>query len=60
MTARVFETGTNVGGTWYWNSWSRFDSEIWTYGYSFFKELMQEWDWKENFSVDPLGNVVHS
>ena len=19
MTARVFETGTNVGGTWYWN-----------------------------------------
>jgi cation diffusion facilitator CzcD-associated flavoprotein CzcO len=29
MTARVFETGTNVGGTWYWNRYpgARFDSE---------------------------------
>ena len=27
MTARVFETGTNVGGTWYWNRYpgARFD-----------------------------------
>jgi cation diffusion facilitator CzcD-associated flavoprotein CzcO len=37
MTARVFEAGTNVGGTWYWNRYpgARFDSESWTYGYSF-------------------------
>jgi cation diffusion facilitator CzcD-associated flavoprotein CzcO len=36
-TARVFEAGTNVGGTWYWNRYpgARFDSESWTYGYSF-------------------------
>ena len=29
MTARVFEAGTNVGGTWYWNRYpgARFDSE---------------------------------
>ena len=55
MTARVFETGTNVGGTWYWNRYpgARFDSESWTYGYSFSKELMQEWDWKEHFSPQP-------
>ena len=55
MTARVFEAGTNVGGTWYWNRYpgARFDSESWTYGYSFSKELMQEWDWKENFSPQP-------
>ena len=28
MTARVFEAGTNVGGTWYWNRYpgARFDS----------------------------------
>ena len=28
MTARVFETGANVGGTWYWNRYpgARFDS----------------------------------
>jgi cation diffusion facilitator CzcD-associated flavoprotein CzcO len=32
MTARVFEAGTNVGGTWYWNRYpgARFDSESWT------------------------------
>jgi cation diffusion facilitator CzcD-associated flavoprotein CzcO len=55
MTARMFETGTNVGGTWYWNRYpgARFDSESWTYGYSFSKELMAEWDWKEHFSPQP-------
>ena len=55
MTARVFEAGTNVGGTWYWNRYpgARFDSESWTYGYSFSKELMSEWDWKEHFSPQP-------
>ena len=55
MTARVFETGTGVGGTWYWNRYpgARFDSESWTYGYSFSKELMAEWDWKEHFSPQP-------
>ena len=55
MTTRVFEAGTNVGGTWYWNRYpgARFDSESWTYGYAFSKELMQEWDWKEHFSPQP-------
>src|SRR3954447_5038180 len=52
MTVRVFETGSDIGGTWYWNRYpgARFDSESWTYGFSFSKELMQEWDWKEHFS----------
>src|ERR1700755_35727 len=55
MTARVFESGSDLGGTWYWNRYpgARFDSESWTYGYSFSKELMQEWDWKEHFSPQP-------
>src|SRR5712672_2894630 len=55
LTARVFESGSNVGGTWYWNRYpgARFDSESWTYGYSFSKELMREWDWKEHFSPQP-------
>jgi len=54
-STKVFESGTNVGGTWYWNRYpgARFDSESWTYGYSFSKELMQEWDWKEHFSPQP-------
>jgi len=46
MTVRVFEAGTNVGGTWYWNRYpgARFDSESWSYGYSFSEELLQEWE----------------
>ena len=55
MKVRVFEAGTNVGGTWYWNRYpgARFDSESWSYGYSFSEELLQEWDWKEHFSPQP-------
>jgi cation diffusion facilitator CzcD-associated flavoprotein CzcO len=55
LTVRVFETGTGVGGTWYWNRYpgARFDSESWTYGYSFSPELLEEWDWEEHFSGQP-------
>ena len=37
LSVRVFETGSGVGGTWYWNRYpgARFDSESYTYGYSF-------------------------
>ena len=53
--ARVFEAGTGVGGTWYWNRYpgARFDSESWTYGYSFSQELLDEWDWEEHFAPQP-------
>ena len=52
---RVLEAGTGVGGTWYWNRYpgARFDSESWSYGYSFSEELLQEWDWSEHFSAQP-------
>src|SRR5882672_7598832 len=55
LRARVFETGSNVGGTWYWNRYpgARFDSESWTYGYSFSQELLEEWDWEEHFAGQP-------
>jgi len=55
LRVRVFETGTGVGGTWYWNRYpgARFDSESWTYGYSFSQELLEEWDWEEHFSGQP-------
>ena len=51
----VLEAGTDVGGTWYWNRYpgARFDSESYTYGYSWSSELLQEWDWKERFSPQP-------
>ena len=55
LSVRVFETGSGVGGTWYWNRYpgARFDSESYSYGYSFSEELLQEWDWKEHFSGQP-------
>ena len=55
LSVRVFEDGSGVGGTWYWNRYpgARFDSESYTYGYSFSEELLQEWDWKEHYSGQP-------
>jgi cation diffusion facilitator CzcD-associated flavoprotein CzcO len=55
LKVRVFETGTGVGGTWYWNRYpgARFDSESYSYGYSFSQELLDEWHWTEHFSPQP-------
>lgn len=55
LSVRVFEAGTGVGGTWYWNRYpgARFDSESYTYGYSFSEQLMGAWDWSEHFSAQP-------
>src|SRR5271168_1732403 len=55
LKVRLFEDGDGVGGTWYWNRYPgcRFDSESETYGFSFSKELLQEWDWKEHYSGQP-------
>src|SRR3954471_14417584 len=55
MRVRVFEAGTGVGGTWYWNRYpgARFDSESYSYSYSFSRELLEEWDWSEHFAGQP-------
>jgi cation diffusion facilitator CzcD-associated flavoprotein CzcO len=55
LRVRVFEAGSGVGGTWYWNRYpgARFDSESHTYGYSFSRELLDEWDWSERFAPQP-------
>ncbi len=55
LSVRIFEDASGVGGTWYWNRYpgARFDSESYTYGYSFSEELLQEWDWKELYSGQP-------
>lgn len=55
LKVRGVEDGGGVGGTWYWNRYPgcRFDSESETYGYSFSKELLQEWNWKEHYSGQP-------
>ena len=55
MRVRVFEAGTGVGGTWYWNRYpgARFDSESYSYQYSFSPELLREWSWSEHFAPQP-------
>src|SRR6478736_7485225 len=55
LRVRVFEAATDVGGTWYWNRYpgARFDSESYSYAYSFSKELLDEWDWAEHFAPQP-------
>lgn len=55
VNATVLDAAADLGGTWYWNRYpgARFDSESYTYGYSFSKELLNEWHWKEHFSGQP-------
>jgi cation diffusion facilitator CzcD-associated flavoprotein CzcO len=55
LTTLALEAGSDVGGTWYWNRYpgARFDSESYTYGYSFSKQLLDEWEWSEHFSAQP-------
>ncbi len=55
MSVRVLEAGTDIGGTWYWNRYpgARFDSESYSYGYSFSQEILDEWDWSEHFAAQP-------
>jgi cation diffusion facilitator CzcD-associated flavoprotein CzcO len=65
FSAELVEAGHGVGGTWYWNRYpgARFDSESYTYGYLFSKELFDEWEWQEHFAPQPeteryLNHVV--
>jgi cyclohexanone monooxygenase len=55
MSACVFEAGSGVGGTWYWNRYpgARCDVESMQYSYSFSPELQQEWRWSELFASQP-------
>src|SRR5437867_13311688 len=55
LTARVYEAGGGVGGTWYWNRYPgyRCDVESMEYSYQFSDELQQEWSWTERYSSQP-------
>ncbi|MDC0360248.1 NAD(P)/FAD-dependent oxidoreductase [Alphaproteobacteria bacterium] len=55
VSATVLEASPDLGGTWYNNRYpgARFDSESYTYGYSFSKEVLAEWNWREMFSPQP-------
>jgi len=55
FTARVFEAGGGVGGTWYWNRYpgARCDVESMQYSFSFSEELDQQWNWSEKYAPQP-------
>lgn len=55
LSARVFEAGPSVGGTWYWNRYpgARVDIESQEYCYSFSPELDAEWTWSERYAAQP-------
>ncbi len=62
-SVRVFERGSGVGGTWFWNRYpgARCDVESMDYSYSFSAELEQEWVWSERYPTQPeiLGYLNH-
>jgi cation diffusion facilitator CzcD-associated flavoprotein CzcO len=55
LDATVLDAADGPGGTWYWNRYpgARFDSESYSYGYSFSKEILEEWSWSEHFAGQP-------
>ncbi len=55
LSARVYEAGDGIGGTWYWNRYpgARCDVESMDYSYSFSDDLQQEWKWTERYASQP-------
>lgn len=55
LDAQMLEAGSGVGGVWFWNRYpgARFDSESYAYGYFFSQELLEEWDWSEEYAGQP-------
>ncbi|KAI9148731.1 Phenylacetone monooxygenase [Paramyrothecium foliicola] len=51
----VIEAGSAEGGTWFWNRYpgARFDSESYSYIFSFSQEVLDEWSWTEHFASQP-------
>ena len=55
FTVRGFDAAAGIGGTWYWNRYpgARFDSESYSYQYSFSQAILNEWQWSEKFAGQP-------
>jgi cyclohexanone monooxygenase len=52
FSARVFEAGDGVGGTWFWNRYpgARVDIQSLEYSYQFDEDLQQQWEWSERYA----------
>jgi cation diffusion facilitator CzcD-associated flavoprotein CzcO len=63
FSVRLVDTAGGVGGCWYWNRYPgcRFDSESYSYGYLFSRELFDEWKWSEHFAdqgeIEQIGRA---
>lgn len=55
LNARIYDTASDVGGTWYWNCYpgAKFDSESYIYQYLFDEQLYKDWSWSERFPGQP-------
>ena len=55
LSAKVFEKGGGVGGTWYFNKYpgAKSDTEGFVYRYSFDRDLLQEWNWNTRYLDQP-------
>ncbi|MEZ5243730.1 MAG: NAD(P)/FAD-dependent oxidoreductase [Acidimicrobiales bacterium] len=55
FSARVFEAGSGVGGTWFWNRYpgARCDVPSLEYSFGFDEALQQEWEWTERYPTQP-------
>jgi cyclohexanone monooxygenase len=57
LTAQVYEAGSDVGGTWYWNRYpgarSDSDSTVYCFSDKFSEELLRQWEWSERYPSQP-------
>ena len=55
LDATIVEAAARPGGTWNKNRYPgcRFDSESYSYGYTFSKEIFSEWKWSEHYAAQP-------
>ncbi len=51
LSIRVFDKGSDIGGTWNWNRYpgAASDSECYYYCLAFSKELLQDWSWSVRY-----------
>ncbi|THU93910.1 FAD/NAD(P)-binding domain-containing protein, partial [Dendrothele bispora CBS 962.96] len=49
-TVQIFDSGSDLGGIWYWNAYpgARVDSEVPNYELSL-PELYEDWNWEEKY-----------
>jgi cation diffusion facilitator CzcD-associated flavoprotein CzcO len=55
LSVQVYESGSGVGGTWFWNRYpgARCDSESYIYCFTFSRELLQDWTWSGKYPEQP-------